>query len=268
MVSLKKVLEIPSYSGMEDRIVEFIVNFCKIHDFQYEVDAHKNVYITKGTPYYGDYYPCVVAHTDTVHFDQKDLIEADKKITIIEYYKDSQLRMRGFDPINGRPTGIGGDDKCGVYICLKLLLEFDILKVAFFVKEEIGMQGSKCADEKFFSDVGYAIQFDGPTRNWVSKTLMGKNLYSEMFLDNVKPLLENYNVTNFSDDPYTDVYQLVNKFDFCCANFPTGYYNWHMVDEYVVPEETEECYQLGRESILKLGLKKYKYKIDYGYKNI
>jgi hypothetical protein len=36
----------------------------------------------------------------------------------------------------GKPTGIGGDDKCGVYACLELLKELPNLKAAFFVSEE------------------------------------------------------------------------------------------------------------------------------------
>jgi putative aminopeptidase FrvX len=50
----------------------------------------------------------------------------------------------------GNPTGIGGDDKCGVYACLELLKELPNLKAAFFVSEETGCHGSKKADPNFF----------------------------------------------------------------------------------------------------------------------
>ena len=260
MVSLKEVLEIPSYSGMEDLVVEFIVDFCKKHNFDHYVDKHKNVYVTKGKVKKGEFYPCVVAHTDTVHWDQKDMILNRQKIDIKEEKLRGKVKLVGWNNQTNSPTGIGGDDKVGVYICLNMLLEFDTIKAAFFVKEEIGMQGSKHADAKFFKNVGYAIQFDGPTRNWFSKTLMGKSLWDQDFITDVKPLLESYGVDNFSIDPFTDVLQLVEKFDFCCSVFPTGYYNQHSKYEYVIPEETEECYQLGKESIQKLGLRKYTFK--------
>lgn len=257
MVSLKEVLEIPSYSGMEDLVVEYIVDFCEKHDLKYYVDKSHNVYVTKGKIKKGEYYPCVVAHTDTVHYDQKDMIKNREKITINEFNDGEKIRLMGWNSKTDSPTGIGGDDKVGVYICLNLLLEFDTIKAAFFVEEEIGMRGSKQADPKFFKDVGYAIQFDGPTRNWFSKTLMGKSLWNQDFLKDVKPLLENYNVDNFSIDPFTDVLQLVEKFGFCCSVFPTGYYNQHSKYEYVIPEETQECYDLGKEALQVLGLKKY-----------
>lgn len=260
MVTLKEILEIPSFSGMEVLVVEYITKFCIEHNFQYKIDEHNNVYVTKGKINKGEYYPCVVAHTDTVHSDQRHLILGDKKIHIVENVVDGKIRFSGFDNVRNRPTGIGGDDKAGVYICLKLLLDFDVMKAAFFVKEEIGMKGSQYADKKFFKNVGYAIQFDGPTRNWFSKSLMGQDLWNESFMTDIKPLLENYKVDNFSKDPYTDVYQLVKKFDFCGAVFPTGYYDWHSPEEYVIPEETEECYELGKESLYKLGNKKYTFK--------
>lgn len=258
MVSLKEVLEIPSFSGMEELVVEFIVNFCEKHNLDYYLDDYNNVYVTKGKIKKDEYYPCVVAHTDTVHFDQKSMIENREKITIKEVNPiDGKTRLMGWNSATDSPTGIGGDDKVGVYICLNMLLEFDTMKAAFFVEEEIGMRGSKKADPEFFKNVGYAIQFDGPTRNWFSKTLMGKNLWNEDFLTDVKPLLETYNVDNFSIDPFTDVLQIVEKFGICCSVFPTGYYNQHSKFEYVIPEETEECYQLGKEALQVLGLKKY-----------
>jgi len=257
MVTLKEVLEIPSFSGMEDLIVEFIVKFCEQHNLDYYVDDYKNVYVTKGKLKKGEYYPCVVAHTDTVHFDQKEMIRNREKITIKESKHGKKTKLMGWNDMTDQATGIGGDDKVGVYICLNMLLEFDTIKAAFFVEEEIGMRGSKKADPNFFENVGYAIQFDGPTRNWFSKTLMGKNLWNEEFLNDVKPLLETYNVDNFSIDPFTDVLQIVEKFGICCSVFPTGYYNQHSKNEYVIPEETEECYQLGKEAIEVLGLKKY-----------
>lgn len=257
MVSLKEVLEIPSYSGMEELVVEFIVDFCQKHGLDYYVDNRYNVYVTKGQLKEGEYYPCVVAHTDTVHRDQKEMIKSREKIKIIEQSFEGKTKLTGWSESSDSPTGIGGDDKVGVYICLNLLLEFDTLKAAFFVEEEIGMRGSKHADPEFFENVGYAIQFDGPTRNWFSKTLMGKNLWNQEFLKDVKPLLENYKVDNFSIDPFTDVLQLVEKFGFCCSVFPTGYYNQHSKYEYVIPEETQECYDLGKEALQVLGLKKY-----------
>ena len=75
----------------------------------------------------------------------------------------------------GSPTGIGGDDKAGVFICLQLLEKFDVIKGFFPVAEETGCHGSRGANEEFFKDVGYAIQFDSTENDTMSLSLMGVN---------------------------------------------------------------------------------------------
>jgi di/tripeptidase len=258
MIELKEVLEIPTFSSKEDLMIEFISKFCNEHNLPFFVDNKRNIYVTKGEIKGGEFYPCVVAHTDTVHFDQEHLILSNSKITInSENISDGKTQLTGWDPVRQCVTGIGGDDKCGVYICLKMLLEIDTLKAAFFVEEETGMWGSKEADPEFFSNVGYAIQFDAPTMNWFSRTLLNTKLWNESFFSEVKPILENHQIDNISEDPFTDVLQLRKKFDFCVAVFPTGYYNQHSKHEYVIPEETEQCVQMGIEAVKKLGNIKY-----------
>lgn len=260
MIKLEDVLKIPTYTGCEDLMIEFIRGFCLENNLEHYLDSKNNIYVTKGELCQDSFYPCVVAHTDTVHRDQEELILSGNDIKIKNLLtSEGKTKLIGWNPISDVPTGIGGDDKCGIYICLKLLLELDTIKAVFFVEEETGMHGSKIADKNFFKDVGYAIQFDAPTNNWFSRTLLNLPLWNEGFLLELQPILESNKVDNISTDPFTDVYQLRKKFDFCCAVFPTGYYNQHTRSEYVIPEETEQCYLMGLESIKKLGLVKYKF---------
>ncbi len=260
MIKLEEILEIPTFTGSEDMMVEFIRDFCIKNNFDHYLDKKNNIYITKGVVGEEEYYPCLVAHTDTVHRDQEDLLLNGEKITIKNLLtSEGKTKLMGWNSLRDVPTGIGGDDKCGIYICLKMLLELDQVKVAFFVEEETGMHGSKVADKEFFNNVGYAIQFDAPTANWFSQTLLGEKLWTNEFFDDVRPVLENNNIDNISKDPFTDVYQIRKKFNICCAVFPTGYYNQHSVREYVVPEETEKCIQVGLEAVKKLGNKRFLY---------
>ncbi len=95
----------------------------------YQIDEIGNIYVTKGEISDQEFYPCVVAHTDTVHpIDSINIRE--------EELKDSKgnlsFSLKAYND-EGNPTGIGGDDKCGVFACLQLLEEFDTIKVAFFV---------------------------------------------------------------------------------------------------------------------------------------
>lgn len=254
LASLREVLSIPSYSSKEDLVIGFIENYCKNNGYSYYKDYKNNIYITKGL---AEYYPCIVAHMDTVHFDQKRLVESNLSLSIVETKQDGLTFLTALDPVNREKTGIGGDDKCGVYICLRLLNEIDNIKVAFFVEEECGMLGSKSLSKSFFDDVGYALQFDAPTNNWFSYSCSGVELWNEDFFDVIKETLEKHQIDNISIDPFTDIVQIKKNFNFCCAVLPTGYYNQHCVDEFVIEEHTTQCVNLGLEFIKTLGEKKY-----------
>ncbi|MDB0059658.1 hypothetical protein N9F18_00720 [bacterium] len=162
---LKEVLSIPSVSGDESMVRDYIIEYAKNNGIEYYTDSKKNLYLTKGSDKMtsGEYYPCVVSHMDTVHGSHRELIETKTNL-IIENSEMGTLIAK--HPTTKEQTGIGGDDKCGVYVCLEMFERFDVLKGAFFVEEEIGMLGSKQADDKFFENVGYAIQFDAPSSNY------------------------------------------------------------------------------------------------------
>lgn len=260
MLELREVLSIPTFYGGEELIIKYIANFAERNGIDFYIDQRNNVYLTKGEIQPDESYPCVVAHMDTVHTDQEELVDSGQKILINEFVVSGKTRLKGINPIKSTPTGIGGDNKCGLYIALKLMLEFDVIKGAFFVEEETGMNGSKYADDTFFANVGYAIQFDAPSRNWFSEKLMGVKLWNKSFLEKVRPALDAFSVDNFTHDPYTDVLQMRTKYNMCCAVFPSGYYCQHTSNEYVIPEETEECFKLGVEAIKLLGNIRYSFK--------
>jgi putative aminopeptidase FrvX len=175
-------------------------------------------------------------------------------------HNELKLSLKAYND-EGKPTGIGGDDKCGVYACLELLKELPNLKAAFFVSEETGCHGSKMADKSFFSNVGYAIQFDAPENWMVTETCFGAKLFereSEFFEKCDKVLTESMNdKRQYMIHPYTDVYALKTKFDFACINFSIGYYRYHTPNEYVVVEDTYNGIKMGKDMIESLGYKKY-----------
>lgn len=214
-------------------------------------DQKGNVYMTKGQV--SEYFPCVSAHMDTVFAEHTELIEKNLSKTI----KFASGQLFAYNPITNRRTGLGGDDLTGVFICLKMMEHFDNLKAAFFVEEEYGCLGSKNADDKFFENVGYVIQFDGPTGNWYTEYLDGERIFNDKFDEQVKPLLEKYKVDNYSDDPYTDGVMLMRKYNICCANLPTGYYKWHSMNEFVRVKDADKSILLGIDFLTLLGYKKY-----------
>ena len=138
---LKSVLSVPSKTYQEDLLVKFICDWLEENKIPFYVDKMKNIYATKQTSQDVDFFPCVIAHTDTVHnIEPINIIE--------EMLPNAQGELKkSWRALNdkGDPTGIGGDNKCGVFACMVSLLELDNVKSAFFVSEETGCHGSKAA---------------------------------------------------------------------------------------------------------------------------
>jgi di/tripeptidase len=256
---LKEVLSVPTVTYQEDLMVEFLQNWLTENNIEHYVDEHKNVYATKQeleTLPEGFYFPCVIAHTDTVHRLDTIIVHEEQLPNAQGEIKDS---LKAYN-LNGLPTGIGGDDKCGVFACLKLLKETPNLKAAFFVSEETGCHGSKKADPEFFTNVGYGIQFDAPENWMITERCFGQVLFdreSEFFEACDQVLTEGMNNEDmqYMIHPYTDVYALRSKFNFSCINFSIGYYDYHTPNEYVVIEDVFNGIKMGRQMIEKLGNK-------------
>ncbi len=255
---LKTVLSVPTKTYQEDMMVEFLTNWLKENNFSFTTDNMKNIYVTKQTDKDIEYFPCVVSHIDTVHNIEPINI---KEETLVNEQRNYKLALKAYNDL-GKPTGIGGDDKCGVYACLELLKELPNIKVAFFVSEETGCHGSRNSDKEFFKNVGYAIQFDAPGNTMVSEYCMGVQLFdreSEFFSSCDRILNESFkNAPRYQSHPYTDVYALKSLFDFSCINFAIGYYNYHTRSEYVVVEDVYNGISAGKKLIESLGYKKYK----------
>lgn len=234
---LKEVLSVPTYSRNEELMISYLENVLTDKGFSYKKDRLGNIYVTKGK---AKYFPCFVSHTDTVH-------EVNHNLKVVQLEENGKTILTGIDSKTMKPSGIGGDDKCGVFLCLEMLDKLDNVKAAFFVSEEIGCVGSKEADPEFFSNVGYAIQYDSPKGNSMSMSLMGKKLFNlgSEFGEKVKePILE-HGITSWEYHPYTDIWPLMEKFGFSCLNLAAGYHRYHTDNEYVVVEEVENAFELG-----------------------
>jgi putative aminopeptidase FrvX len=172
-----------------------------------------------------------------------------------------KLALKAYRKDNGLPTGIGGDDKAGVFICLQLLERFENIKAFFPVAEEIGCKGSSQANKEFFKDVGYAIQFDSTENDTMSLSLMGTQLfeYESDFFKKSKNIITEHGITEWKHHPYTDAMILSQNFNFACFNFAAGYYKYHTSEEYVVVEDVFNSTNLGESLIKELGENHYRY---------
>lgn len=256
---LKEVLSVPTKTYQEHRMVEFLVNWLTENNIEHYVDDKMNIYATKKETTdlpENFYFPCVISHTDTVH--RIDTINVTEMM-LKNAQGELKPALKAFND-NGQPTGIGGDDKCGVFACLSLLKELPFLKAAFFVSEETGCHGSKVADPEFFENVGYGIQFDAPENWMITEKCFGQILFDRgtEFFEKIDKVLTEGMITEqmqYMVHPYTDVYALRGKFDFSCINFSIGYYDYHSPEEYVIIEDVFNGMEMGKKMIEELGYK-------------
>jgi len=265
---LKDVLKVPTKTYQEGLMVEFITQWLVSNNIEFYVDDYLNIYATKGSSNEeGFYYPCVISHTDTVHNIESINIQEEY---LLNAQGEEKLSLKAYNDM-GLPTGIGGDDKCGVFACLMLLKKLPYLKAAFFVSEETGCKGSLNSDPEFFKNVGYGIQFDAPENWMITESCYGQILFdrdSKFFESCDKVLTENMDNSKmrYMSHPYTDVYSLRKQYDFSCINFSIGYYDYHTKHEYVVVEDVYSGLEMGEKIIELLGYEKfYKKKDDNKY---
>ena len=265
---LKEVLSIPTKTYKEDGMVDYICNVLEtIEGVTYYTDDMNNVYATKGNLSNGEFYPMFVAHTDTVHELVEDIVVEEESLEKPPTFgrtftEELNLSLKGYTP-QGNPTGIGGDDKCGVFLALELLRTLSHVKVGLFVSEETGCDCSKDCDVEFLKDVGYAIQFDAPGNHLVTEVCSGVRLYESHgeFINRIIPVFENtMGVSPYQQShPYTDVSQIKIKGDFSCINFSCGYYNMHTSSEFVVVKDVEDAFDLAVGVVNELGNNKFNY---------
>jgi putative aminopeptidase FrvX len=271
----KLLLSVPSKTYEETQMVEYISEILEgMSDVTFYRDEVNNIYATKGTLEDGEYYPMFIAHTDTVHqMVEEIVVKEERAIKPHTYGKtfDGTVHdiLKAYTP-EGLPTGIGGDDKAGVFIALELLRTLPKVKVGLFVSEETGCHGSQRCDVNFLNDVGYAVQFDAPGDHLITRICWGVKLYDDdgEFIKIAKSTFETWMDTVASEQthPYTDVSQIKQKGDFSCINFSCGYYNMHSSQEFVVIKDVENAIWMAEDLVNKLGYKKYKYKyVPYKY---
>lgn len=241
---LKSILAVPTNSGNEGQMVEWISSFVKrnVPDASVTVDRVNNVVITKGQ---STVYPCVSAHIDTVQpLDPVEIVESG----------DGLYGIR-----NKRRAGIGADDKAGVYVCLELLQSMEVLRVIFFAAEEVGCVGARKISASHFDNVGYMLEFDCPSRNMVSYTSGRERLFENRgkFIQKALPVLQRNGSTLWQHHPYSDVMIVRRRFPISCLNLSCGYYNWHAANEYVCVSEVQAAVNNGATLLQSLGNELY-----------
>lgn len=177
---------------------------------------YDNVYIGDGYVYAQGTFPVLlVAHLDTVHKELPNPIFYDVE-------KDTYHS----------PKGIGGDDRCGVYMILDIIRKYDC-SVLFCEDEESGCIGAKKFTQTDLIkqlEFNYAIEFDRRGEN------------DAVFYDCDNPEFEEFITKEFFEKAYgsfTDICKVAPVVGCAAVNLSCGYYGAHTDKEYVVMSEME-----------------------------
>lgn len=225
---LKDLYCIHSKSGREKRIRRFIKKWLKANVPEAVVtqDNTGNLYITKGVAVS---YPCLCAHMDQVQdFHPSDFtcVETDEVIF-------------GYSPKMRKQCGLGADDKNGIFLALSALMEYPVLKCAFFIGEEIGCIGSSAADIGFFIDCRFCAQIDRRGSSDMVTDISGP-LCSDSFINAAD--CESWGYRE-SGGMMTDVEALAEAgVSVSCINLSCGYYNPHTDCEFTHKPDLEKCW--------------------------
>ena len=117
MEKLMALYGISSPSGREGKMAKFIIEELKRMEIPFRQDRYGNIYAVKGNR---ESYPCVVAHMDEVH---------RRKTGSYAAHLVADSMIVGYDHKRKRMTGIGADDKNGIWICLKCLEDCKTVKM-------------------------------------------------------------------------------------------------------------------------------------------
>lgn len=178
--------------------------------------THKDITVGDGFVFAKGTFPVLlVAHMDTVHDLLPDLI-------VYDFEKDTISCAEG----------IGGDDRCGIYMILEIVKNYNC-SVLFCEDEESGGVGAR----KFIQtdlakelEFNYAIELDRKGSN------------DAVFYDCDNEEFEEFITADFYKTAwgsFSDI-SVVAPFLKCAAvNLSCGYYNAHHKDEYVVLHEME-----------------------------
>lgn len=161
----------------------------------------------------------LVAHMDTVH----------------EHLPRKFIRDKFKNTISS-PDGIGGDDRCGIYMILELVKKYNC-SVVFCEDEEIGGKGAEKFSEYMLdfrsneiNDINYIVELDR------------KGSTDAVFYDCDNSDFEDFITQEYFKTSYgtfSDISYIAPFLAVAAVNLSSGYYNAHTKAEYVVTTEID-----------------------------
>lgn len=203
----------------------------------------------------------LVAHMDTVHAQQcVDIINEDGQIS--------------------SPQGIGGDDRCGIFIIMNLIKEFNCSVLLCEDEEKGGKGARKFVEAKYVGvdaennpvehkyidnlDVNYMVEFDRKGNNDAVFYSCANKDFEEFIVD--------FTGFKYAYGSFSDISVLMPAAKIAGVNLSSGYYKAHTTDEYVIYDEMVDTIDAARAlikadcpDVFKYVAKKYNYTSTYDY---
>lgn len=172
--------------------------------------------------------PTIIAHLDQVHY----------------YARGFRLALFGdklvaYDDI-GRRVGTGGDDKCGIYVLIKLLLSDIPCRAIVTQDEEIGLLGTAEIKPAWGEQSSILLQADRRGCNDLIKHTNGNLIASDDLVARVLALPECADMKP-EYGSVTDVGDLCSLFEVAGFNISAGYYDAHSSRESIKLSELQLC---------------------------
>ena len=198
ITEIKKILQCD-----QSQLLDYIISEINKYKFKKVIATDEYLYAVGNIPI------LLVAHLDIVH-----------KNPPVQIFYDAQKKVMW------SPTGVGGDDRCGVIAIIELLRKGYLPSVLFTTNEEVGCLGaiSFCRKEKL-NKVRFALEIDRRGNN------------QAVFYDCANKSFQDYIINNFGFDlqygTFTDVSKIGEAFNIAIVNVSAGYYNEHTCIEFI-----------------------------------
>jgi len=202
-------------------------SYVKKHLFDYKTiieDGRNGFIIEVGTE---DYKPLFCSHLDSVH-------------SIVNNYTIYKEKTHDGDIIYHSPTGIGGDDKCGIIIMLSLIQAGVAGYYAFFRNEEIGCIGSNKLDiSGIVGKVSLIMGFDRRSSSDIIIDSFENNSEVLNILEN------NFTDINITEGLISDCWTISRRLknEIMCMNIFSGFYEPHSKSEYISLKGMKKAYK-------------------------
>jgi len=206
----------------------------------YYFDETGNLFVTRGT----GLQPCIVAHMDTVQTPDR-----------LKMFRERNGKIYGL--LHKQQTGIGADDKNGIYIALEAFKKTaKPLTLLFTHGEETGCIGATAVKGTDVKNIAYFLEFD---RKGAGDII---DYGSKEFISEVSKIGKSYGYKT-APGLFTDVATLSRMQGISAVNLSCGYYNHHTPQEFTMWQELQNALQFCLALLEKLPLRKYQYEYTH-----